>query len=143
VVECSGLLNRRGESYRGFESLSLRHMDKSEFAQLITQACHRETSADPKGWNEDNATWGHCAVVALLAQDYYGGQILRASLAGTPFESSGSHYRNEDDDFTENQFGDAQLDLMFEPRSREYLLSNLNTATRYQLLKTAFNELLQ
>ncbi len=30
MVECSGLLNRRGESYRGFESLSLREEQSDE-----------------------------------------------------------------------------------------------------------------
>ena len=29
--ECTGLENRRGESHRGFESLSLRHGDLTEF----------------------------------------------------------------------------------------------------------------
>lgn len=118
-------------------------MNKAEFLQLIQKACQRETSADPDGWSDDNPTWGHCAVVALLAQDFFGGQILRASLNETPFASSGSHYRNESDDFTEEQFGGFQLNLFFEPRTREYLLSNINTATRYQLLKAAFEALLR
>ena len=143
MVNCNRLLTCTDLSVRGFKSHRLRQMNKSEFTQLVTQACKRETSADPYGWSEENPTWGHCAVVALLAQDYFGGEILRASLAGTPFETSGSHYRNKDDDFTEGQFGGSQLDLIFEPRTREYLLSNIDTATRYNLLKAAFDALLQ
>lgn len=117
-------------------------MNKTEFATLVRLACKRESSIDPSSWSENNPTWGHCAVVALLAQDYFGGQILRASLEDTPFASSGSHYRNEENDFTEEQFGTLSLDLTFEPKTRAYLLSNINTATRYQILKQAFEALL-
>jgi len=78
----------------------------------------------------------------LLAQDYFGGEILRASLENTPFVAGRSHYRNENEDFTKEQFGNIPLDLIFEPRTREYLLSNSNTALRYQILKATFKSLL-
>lgn len=117
-------------------------MDVLQFQKLIKQSCQRETSNDPNGWSDSNPTWGHCAVVSLLAQDYFGGQILRASLGNTPFATSSSHYRNDIYDFTAEQFGNTVLNLIFEPRSREYLLSNQNTATRYILLKSMFESLI-
>lgn len=117
-------------------------MDKEKFQQLIRLATSRETSADANGWSEENPLWGHCAVVSLLAQDYFGGGVYRASLEGTEFSDSGSHYRNEVHDFTQEQFGDVVLNLFFEPRTREYLLSNDNTRLRYNLLKAAFERLL-
>lgn len=143
MANCTGLLNLNPYGLRGFESHCLRqYMETKKFAQLVKLSCKKDTSADPAGWSENNPTWGHCAVVALLAQDYFGGQILRASLKDTPYKSSGSHYRNEDIDFTEEQFGNIQLVLHFEPRSRDYLLSNANTALRYALLKQRFEDFL-
>ena len=117
-------------------------MNKIEFQDVVRQASSIITSADAEGWTEQNPLWGHCAVVALLAQDYFGGTILRASLEGTPFHESSSHYRNEAFDFTEEQFAGNTPDLTYEIRTREYLLSNEDTGLRYQLLKAAFEQLL-
>jgi len=65
-----------------------------EFAQVLIRICDKETSADPENWSPDNPLWGHCAVASLLAQDVFGGDLVRASLEGTPFATMRSHYWN-------------------------------------------------
>lgn len=85
-----------------------------EFQELLPSVCDRETSQDREGWTPENWAWGHCAVVALLAQNVFGGDLLRSSLANDPiFYKGGSHYRNilPDGtivDFTASQFGDDE-----------------------------------
>ena len=110
--------------------------------ELLPTICDRETSQDPEGWTPDNPLWGHCAVVALIVQDYFGGDLLRASLKGTPwFPQNVSHYWNRlpdgtKVDLTEDQFGDSYPTLP-DPiiRTREYVLSYPATVKRCELLK--------
>ena len=97
-----------------------------------------------------NPLWGHCAVVSLLANDYFGGGFVRAFLDNTPFADIGSHYWNilpdgTEQDFTREQFGDAGLQLAGKttrsdgkPIDREYLLKNPETKKRYELLRARF-----
>lgn len=118
-------------------------ISKERFQETIVKSGSRETSANPERWVEDNSTLGHCAVVALLAQDMYGGELLRASLEGTEFAYARSHYWNLlpdglEIDFTEPQFEGRRPNLIGEVRTREYLLSNEQTKFRYELLKKAF-----
>ena len=119
-------------------------MTPRAFADLLLRICDKETSQDPAGWTKENPLWGHCAVVALLAQDIFGGEILRASLEGTRFAKMRSHYWNRllvfgEVDFTGKQFGD-NYPRGLEPivRERAYLLSNPETKKRYKLLAKRF-----
>ena len=104
-----------------------------QFKKILPLICNWETSADPKEWTSKNPLWGHCAVVSLIAQNLFGGELVRASLRGTPFEESGSHYWNklldgEESDFTEEQFGGKLgIELVGEPRTREYVLYDPKT----------------
>jgi len=115
---------------------------KEQFQQAIIQSGKRETSATPEQWSQENPTLGHCAVVALLAQDIFGGDLLRASLEGTEFAYARSHYWNRladgsEVDFTEPQFQGRRPQLEGEVRTREHVLSNEQTKLRYELLKIA------
>lgn len=112
-----------------------------QFKALLPLICDRETSQSPDGWTENNPLWGHCAVVSLLAQNIFGGELLRASLAEIPeFAFMRSHYWNklEDgtiEDFTKPQFGkNYPLELKAEIRNRDYAVSYSETAKRYKLL---------
>lgn len=116
---------------------------REKFQEIVVKSGQRETSANPEHWTENNPTLGHCAAVALLAQDIYGGELLRASLEGTEFAYGRSHYWNllpdgSEIDFTEPQFEGRKPDLTGEVRNREYLLSSEQTKLRYELLKKAF-----
>lgn len=116
-----------------------------EFQKIIQDICFRDTSADPEHWSTENPLWGHCAVVSLLAQDHFGGALMRQSLAGIPeLEYLRSHYSNKlpdstDADFTLEQFrGKLPPYLPKEERRREHTLSNFDTLKRYELLKNRF-----
>lgn len=134
-----------------------------EFRGILPKICDSGTSADPDGWTEDNPLWGHCAVVSLLAQNLFGGKLMRASLEGTEFASMRSHYFNKFPltfpdlpsaeaeiwesvslgytDFTKAQFGDRYPTNVFgacEERTREYLLGNEETRDRYKVLAIRF-----
>ena len=111
----------------------------NRFAEHLAAACSRETSSDPEGWTPENPFWGHCAVVALIAQERYGGELMRVSLEGTPFAAMRSHYFNRfpdgDHDFSGPQFGDVYPSgLKAESRTRAYLLSSPETRKRYKLM---------
>lgn len=53
-------------------------------------------------WNEENKTLGHCAITALIINDFLGGKIMRCMC------ETGSHYynliNNEIIDLTVSQF---------------------------------------
>lgn len=114
-------------------------MDQTEFLNKVRKILSKESSFDPDNWTEDNPFYGHCAVVTLLAQDFFGGKILRGSLEKTNFYAMKSHYWNligsEEKDFTEEQFKGNKPKLIGEIRERKLLLSNKNTLKRYRLLK--------
>src|SRR3989338_607436 len=67
-----------------------------EFRSTLPLICNRETIKDSEKWNPDNPLYAHCAVVSLLAQDLYGGDLLRAPLLPSPgFAEITSHYGNK------------------------------------------------
>src|SRR5436309_819387 len=70
----------------------------------VRQAWDATTSSDPDRWSAENPAWGQCAVTALLVQDFFGGELVRADVQGI------SHYwtRTPDGrevDLTRDQFG--------------------------------------
>ena len=83
-------------------------------------------------WTIDNKALGQCAVTALIVNDFLGGKIMRCMC------ESGSHYYNlingEVIDLTDSQFKEIPDYTLGEERTREYLLSNLDTKNRYLLL---------
>ena len=83
-------------------------------------------------WTIDNKALGQCAVTALIVNDFLGGKIMRCMC------ESGSHYYNlingEIVDLTDSQFKEIPDYTLGEERTREYLLSNIDTKNRYLLL---------
>ena len=61
-------------------------------------------------WNENNKTLGHCAIVALLVNDYFDGNICKIKVNNI------SHYFNIIDDkiidFTSDQFENDKIDYL-------------------------------
>lgn len=93
----------------------------------------RETSSDPAAWSEANRAWGQCAVTALIVQDYFGGSLQRGEVGPI------SHYWNvlssgEQADLTLRQFPDGTEVANVATRTREYVLSHIETARRYRKL---------
>ena len=85
-------------------------------------------------WNIDNKTLGHCGIVALLINDYFGGNICKIKINGI------SHYFNIINDkiidFTSDQFKVDKIDYSnYVIKTRDEVLNNEDTNERYQLLK--------
>ncbi|MFA6194689.1 MAG: hypothetical protein WC719_03025 [Patescibacteria group bacterium] len=132
------------------DNISQSEITKEKFTQIISRICRRDTSADPEHWVETNPLWGCCAVVSLLAQDQFGGSLVRQSLKDVPgLEYLRSHYINKlpdevEIDFTIEQFqGRLPALLPVEERTREHVLSYPDTAKRYELLKSRFYSFLK
>jgi len=118
-----------------------------KFDEILPKICDTETSLDSAGWSKDNPLYGHCAVASVLAQGIFGGRLMRADLTKySEYAHMRSHYVNllpngEMKDFTLPQFkGKRPNDLEFVERTREYVLSNPDTAKRYNLLLQRFKE---
>lgn len=115
------------------------------FSWIILTVCAPDTSADQKGWSKFNPLWGHCAVIALLAQDLFGGTLIRKSLLEVPgLEHIRSHYLNKfpdgrEWDFTYTQFAEKlPIDLPREERTREQLLAHPDTKLRYEAFRSRY-----
>lgn len=111
-----------------------------QLKEILPKICDKETSLDSKEWTQENPMLGHCAVASLVAQNLFGGELLRASLLDTPFAHMRSHYWNKfpdgaEEDFTKAQFGENYpQNLKAEPRDRSKILEYIETANRYKLL---------
>lgn len=107
-----------------------------ELARAVEGCWTRETSADPLHWSSENSAYGQCAVSALVVQDHFGGELLRARVNGI------SHYWNRlptglEVDLTRKQFGLTAHVPMGEIKSREFVLSFPETVNRYLSLRRA------
>lgn len=106
---------------------------------LIPHIVSKDTSLSP-AWSEENPMLGQCAVVSTLAQLHLGGEMRRASLAGTSFADMGSHYWNvlsegTEIDFTEAQFqGNRPNFTEYTNRTAAYVLGNERTKMRFKEL---------
>ena len=85
-------------------------------------------------WNDDNKTLGHCAIVALIINDYFGGYICKIKVNNI------SHYFNLIDgeivDLTSEQFKINDIYYAnYVIKTREDVLMNEDTKKRYEILK--------
>lgn len=121
----------------------------SVVAEAIIRSCAKDTSADPDGWTEENPTWGHCAVAALVLQDWFGGGLIHTRTTGSGFRRN--HYWNRlpggfDVDATREQFPPWTTFAGFEERTRDQLLDssrnpkNAETRERYLLFRKRVDE---
>lgn len=111
-----------------------------QFENIAPQICGRDTAYWPEKWTSDNPFKDHCAIITLLANNLFGGQIMRAKM-----EDGDSHYWNRfplngmmvEYDFTKSQFGNAYPKLI-NPAvcERSYVLAPKfpKTIKRYKLL---------
>jgi hypothetical protein len=120
-------------------------MTQEQFIYKINIVAQADTSADPVDWTAENPLWGHCAVVSLLAQDYFGGELIRGDLSRfQKYAYLSSHYWNrlpvgQEIDFTATQYSDLSFtQLASEVRERTRVMSHPDTLKRYELLKNRF-----
>lgn len=115
-----------------------------QFSLIVPKICFRDTSSDPEHWTDANPLWGHCAVVSLLAQDYFGGELVRASLENiSEYSYPRSHYWNQLPDCSDADFTAEQYKVMPEFKNieiypRERVLSYPDTQRRYETLVERF-----
>lgn len=121
-------------------------MTFEDFLDAVRNVASSDTSSDPDHWTLTNPLWGHCAVVSLLAQDVYGGELVRGSLKNIPaYAYLRSHFWNRingtEIDFTQEQYPDlSYAELDGEERTRDSVLEHPDTVRRYRLLKSRFNK---
>jgi hypothetical protein len=116
-----------------------------QFNMMVPGICSIDTSSHPDSWTNDNPTQGHCAIVSVLAQEVFGGEIVKVSLKGTGYEFLKSHFFNVIDgqevDFTSGQFtnGIPYAQSAREPVSKDIILSHPGATERFSLLKARFD----
>ena len=91
-------------------------------------------------WSFNNPVLGHCAIVSLIVNDYFKGDIYKIKVDGI------SHYfnmiNNEVVDLTSGQFK-TNIDYSNkELKTRENILEDIDTKNRYELLKLKLELLL-
>lgn len=108
--------------------------------RALEQSWDAATSADP-AWSTLVPSRGQCAVSALVVQDEFGGNLVRAIVDGV------SHYWNRLADGSEIDATRAQLphwhpvDEVVRPRS--YVLSFPDTLRRYSILRSRIDAVLK
>ena len=84
-------------------------------------------------WKNDNPTLGHCAIVSLIVNDYFDGEIYKIKVDGI------SHYFNLIDsnvvDFTSSQFNKEINYNDKIKKDRLEILQDEDTLSRYKMLK--------
>jgi hypothetical protein len=105
---------------------------RDELYAALREAWTADTSAD-RAWSANRPSLGQCAVTALVIQDYFGGELIRAEVEGR------SHYWNVVDgetiDLTRDQFASYALARNAATRGRIDVLSYADTLRRYDLLR--------
>lgn len=130
-----------------------------ELQYLVRTSAARHTSVSPGQWSSDNPLYGHCAVTTVLVQDFFDGVIQRGELPKDWQERLGfrSHYWNilpggarvdltrdqfppdfPYEDFISGRLGDTRDDI----DKREHILRNLETRSRYGILRDRVMQLL-
>ena len=109
--------------------------------KIFPLICTKETSYSSKGWTKENPLYGQCTVVSLIAQSFFGGELLRASLKNSPdFKRMRYHYWNRlpdgrEIDFTKDQFGDKYpKGLVSEVKRRKEVIRIPTVEKRYKEL---------
>lgn len=113
------------------------------FTDEIYDLCSAETCFHKvkDEWTENNKFFGHCAVVSLLIQDKFGGDIYRVDIP----EKQVSHYfnkiGNEEIDVTKIQYAGEKITPENKRKvSRQTILNIQQTADRYEKLKEKYEE---
>lgn len=105
---------------------------KNRIKQVASEETARPTNSEK--WSFNNPLWGHCALVAVIFQNKFGGKIMRGIIAENGF----SHYWNKLDDkeydLTREQFKSYVHIIDPQECTIERILSNPDTLKRYELL---------
>jgi hypothetical protein len=123
-------------------------MDIKKLELALKQSFSAETSQGRNVWQKDNPAYGHCALVVLIVQDHFGGEIVFAS-AKLPDNKEVKHYfnkiNNEIVDLTRSQFpsGTVITDKDFTGDIRKSLLSYSETLRKYNILREKIEKIIE
>ena len=117
-----------------FMNLTLKRLEKA-----IRNSWGRDTCYYKFIWDDKNQpeSAGHCRVVALIVNDYFGGEILFSHVVGNP---KYTHYWNrlpnkKEVDFTKDQFSKNLKLTSPKMVSRKQVLDNKIIGRSYPILK--------
>lgn len=126
-------------------------MDIEKLESALKQSFSAETCQGRNVWQKDNPAYGHCALVVLIVQDYFGGEIVFAS-AKLPNNKEVKHYfnkiNNEIIDLTRSQFpSDTIITPKIIPKDfygdiRKTLLSYSETLRKYNILREKIEKII-
>ena len=132
-----GKTERRQKGHRALNTLD-------DLYRILLKCWSAETAypSCQKDWNENDRTYGQCAITAMLVNDMFGGEIYRIRPEG-----GGTHYFNKLDgrvvDLTREQFDLYDIPLDYsdcERIPREICGRNADTKRRYECLKAKILE---
>ena len=122
--------------------LTLKQLKKAIRNSWGRDTCYYKFIWDDKNQSESA---GHCRVVALIVNDYFGGKFLFSRVIGNP---KYTHYWNKlpngkEVDFTKDQF--PQKLKLTKPRilSRKQMLDNKKIERTYSILKKRVAKLIK
>ncbi|MEW6617201.1 MAG: hypothetical protein AB1333_02155 [Patescibacteria group bacterium] len=121
-----------------------RSISIQEFKEIVPLICDAETAWRSKKWKEDIPETENCDVVALLAQEIFGGTLRHANLSNiSGFENVPSHFWNRlpdgtEIDFTIRQFRGKKYSVKSVAYSRKRLLSFRKVRERYDKILKRF-----
>lgn len=126
-----------------------KRVTRPDLLRALTRSWSADTAALPEYWTPDNPSWGHCAVTALIIQEFFGGKIVRVDLSTAEsalLRKVRSHYFNEFPD--ESVWDTTAPQFMHTPeywdllpkaarayRTRQELLAHAATEQRYKELR--------
>lgn len=118
----------------------------NRFRAILLKICTKETCHDTCAdhWSPENPLWGHCAVVSVLAQKIFDGDVTAANIASPRRWMSNRHYRNILPDGTVTDFTRGQFGGRYPKLSGEKIITNslvhirIRGSHRYKLLEQRF-----
>ncbi|MBT7169662.1 hypothetical protein HN908_01280 [Candidatus Woesearchaeota archaeon] len=122
--------------------ISLKQLESAIKKSWNRETCHYKFLWDDKDLPESA---GHCRVVSLIVQDFFGGEILYSYVRGNP---KWDHYWNKlsngkEIDFTKDQFPENIIFIKSKLISRMEALSSKRTQSGYEILKKRVKSILE
>lgn len=105
------------------------------FEELLPKICSRETSSRPERYTPKNPLMDHCVVVSLVAQNLFGGELMRAVMEDGDFHCWNLLPDGTEKDFTASKFQGKRLILTVSETNRNYILYEPGTCLPREIMK--------
>lgn len=115
-------------------------MTLEDFALKVSGAWSKNTSYTPNDWTVENPAKGQCAIIALLVQEIFGGDIVKCDVVGDKDSHFFNHINGQEVDMTISQFPESVEFINHRTVNREEIIKHPGTAERYDLLKNEFSK---